>query len=82
MERPVVPPQIRELVISHPSHPYNIERYMTAIVELMRSQHVLGIPFKHMIVCMEMLPMVMVERLRSWVGVVECHKEVRPDNNY
>jgi len=80
-ERLVVFPQIRELVISHPSHPHNGERCMATILELARSRHAPGIPFERMTVRMKRLPTVMVEKLRPWVSVVECH-EVRSDDGY
>ena len=82
MEQPVVPPPVRVLKISHPSHPENKEARMAAIVELAKSRHTLGIPFERVEVYMERLPTVMAERLGPWVGAADCREEMEPDDYY
>ena len=78
-ERQMVFPPIRELVLSHPLHRHNDESCAATIVEFARSQHVLGIPFEYMSVCMRRLPTGMAEMLVPWVGTVECYEEVPTD---
>ena len=62
-------PPIKELTILRPSMD---ERHMGAIVELAKSQHAKGVPFERVTVRARMLPAVMVEELRQWVGAVDC----------
>jgi hypothetical protein len=71
----VVYPPIKELTISHPWRPSQ-EECMVAIVELAKSQHALGVPFKRVTVCMENLPTVMAKRLEPWVGAADCYEEL------
>jgi hypothetical protein len=67
---PVVFPPVKELTISHPFCPD--EEEWTAIVELAKSQHVLGIPFERMVIRGERVFAGMEERLGPWVSSVEC----------
>jgi hypothetical protein len=67
-EEPVVFPPIKELTISHPVYPD--EKECTAIVELAKSQHALGMPFERVVVHEEGAFVGVGERLRPWVGSV------------
>ena len=51
------------------------EECIAAIVELTKSQHALGVPFKRVTVRTEKFPMVMAEMLEPWVGEVDFQKE-------
>ncbi|KAF9652213.1 hypothetical protein BDM02DRAFT_3109648 [Thelephora ganbajun] len=84
-------PPIKELTISHPSieedeegwmDGEDEEGWMDGVLEFAKSQHALGVPFERVTVRAEKLPTTMVERLRSWVGVVECYEECRMEDNY
>jgi hypothetical protein len=81
MEEPIVYPPIKELKIYHPSRSssYYQEECMTAIVEFARSQHARGIPFERVEFCMEKLPTGIVERLRPYVGTLDCYEEPNPE---
>ena len=68
-------PTVKKFVISHPVVPHN-EECRTAIVELAKSQHALGIPFECVTVQMKRLPESLAEMLRPWVGVADCHEEL------
>ena len=81
-QQPVVLPQIKELNISHPLQSYNDNKRIEAIVGAVKSHHALGIPFERVIVRMENLPMASAERLRQWVGAVDCYEEKTPDIHY
>ncbi|KAF9652208.1 hypothetical protein BDM02DRAFT_3183924 [Thelephora ganbajun] len=73
VKRSFVFPLIKKLTVSYPS--VKEEKCMDAILEFAKSQHALGVPFEHVTVRAEKLPTTMAERLRSWVGVVECYEE-------
>ena len=74
MERPVALPLIKKLTISHPLV-VGDEGCMVAIVELAKSQHALGIPFRQVTARAEGLPAEMAEMLGPWVGEADCHEE-------
>jgi hypothetical protein len=76
MEHPIVYPPIKELVISHPLMLQDKEECITAIVEFAKSQHARGIPFDRVVFCMEKLPTAIAERLKPWVGIVDCYEEL------
>jgi hypothetical protein len=80
LDQQIVFPPIKELTILHPS----IEDYddeedgdLNAIVDLAESQHMLGIPFERVVVYTEALPEGLAEKLRQWVGLVNCHEDSR-----
>lgn len=75
MEQPTALPLIKELTISHPLTMGDEEGRMAAIVELAKSQHALGIPFRRVTVRAEGLPAEMAEMLGPWVGEADCHEE-------
>ena len=72
-EKPVVFPPTKKLTISQP--PYALTEQCVAIVELAMLRHTLGIPFEQVIFCGKRMSAEMEERLRTWVGSVEYHKE-------
>jgi hypothetical protein len=74
-DEPIAYPPIKELKISHPSGPHHEEQFTSAIVALARSQHSRGTPFERLELRMEELPAGIVERLRPWVGTVDCYEE-------
>jgi len=74
VRKPIVFPPVRELTISHPSYPRR-EECMAAIVGLVKSQHVQGVPFERVTIRMEEPPAAMVERLSPWVGAAYCYNE-------
>lgn len=49
------------------------------MVELVTLHHSLGIPFERVTVYMESLPPALPERLRPWVGAVDCCEGKMPD---
>ena len=69
--QPIFPP-VKELTISEwmPDEP----RYTDAIVELAKSQHDLGKPFERVTFRANEIPMALVEGLKQWVNVVDCHE--------
>jgi hypothetical protein len=75
---PTVLPPVKGLTISHTMYPN--DRECGAIVELAKSQHALGIPFERVLIRRERMFAGMAEdvfagmeeRLRPWVGSVEC----------
>ena len=69
---PVVFPQIKELMILHPSMEVDEVECMNAIVELAKSQRALGIPFESVTVHTWKLPTGMAEELERWVDEVDC----------
>ena len=69
-------PPIKEAVLSHPLHNHDDELCMRTLVELTRSRHKLGTPFKRMALRMAKPPALVVERLGPWVGLVECNEEM------
>ena len=81
-QRPVVSLPIKELNISHPLHLSDNEMRMAGIVELAKSYHAQGIPLERVSVSMERIPAVLAERLRPWVGTVDCREEMEPDWDY
>jgi len=81
LEQPFVFPATKELRISHPIFPYDGEECAVIIAELAKSQHVLGIPFERVTVCMERLPKSMAEMLKPWVGRVDCYDELCMEDN-
>ena len=76
MEEPIVYPQIKELKMFHLVMVHHKEECITAIVEFAKSQHARGIPFERVEFCMERLPTGIAERLRPWVGAVDCHESL------
>ena len=68
---PIVFPPVKELTISHPLME-DREGYMSRIVKLVKSQHAKGMPFERVTVQARSLPVEMEERLRPWVGIVDC----------
>jgi hypothetical protein len=77
IEGPIVFPQIKEFTISHPKGHCD-DRCETAIVSLAISQHARGIPFERAVIRMStnrLVALGMEEKLRHWVGSVECHYE-------
>ena len=71
LEGPVVFPPIKVLSVSHQIE--RLPKYLAErLVELAKAQHNLGIPFERVIVRMCNPPADMEERLRPWVGVVDC----------
>ena len=75
---PAVFPSIKDLTISHPTRVADEEECMNAIVEFAKSQHAKGIPFERVTVRAKRLPAAMAERLKQWVGVVDCCEEDLP----
>ena len=80
---PLVYPPTKVLTISHPVNVSSAE--CTAIEELAKSQHALGIPFERVIICedgdwsgMEG----MEERLRPWVGSVDYRYDGLDDDDW
>jgi hypothetical protein len=71
IEQPVTFPQVEELAVLHPL-PASQKACMSAIVGLAKSQHALGVPFKHVTVHMTRLPKSMAEELGKWVETVDC----------
>ena len=71
-EQPIVLPQVKELVISHPAMKVNAEAYMDAIVELAKSQHARGIPFERLTIRTWDIPARIGEELGRWVDTVDC----------
>jgi len=74
-EQPIALPLIKELTISHPLVVGDEEGCMAAIVELAKSRHALGIPFRRVTVRAEGVPAEMAEMLGPWVGDADCHEE-------
>ena len=81
-EKPIVFPPIKLLTILHPWMETDEEECMDAIAELAKSQHARGIPFERVTVRANGLPVGMAERLRQWVGVVDCCDENSPVGGY
>jgi hypothetical protein len=75
LKPPIVFPQIKELAILHPLMDIDDVECLGAVVELAKSQHVLGIPFERVTVCMGSIPLGMAEELKRWVGAVDCCEE-------
>ena len=70
---PVVFPQVKQLTISHPKGRCD-EECQTAIVVLAMSQRVRRIPFERVVIRLDVDMLGgMEEKLRKWVGSVECH---------
>ena len=69
VREPVVFPRIKELTIRHPVSPDEI--CTTAIVELAKSHHALGMPLERVMFCAASMPPGMEEGVRPWVGSVE-----------
>ena len=67
-------PPTKELTISHPLQSTFVD-FDTAMGELAKSQHALGVPFERVTVRMDRLPVEMAEMLRPWVGAVHCYEE-------
>ena len=78
-KRPIAYPPIKELKIFHPSMPYYRKECVLAIVEFSKSQYARGTPFERLELCMEELPTGTAERLRPWVGEVECYEALCED---
>ena len=76
MKGPIVFPQINELAVLHP---FIEGDEMEAIVDLAKSQHELGKPFKRVKVRMGGLPAGMVEELGQRVDVLDYCEEVDGD---
>ena len=77
LDQKIVFPPIKDLTISHPSiDDYDDEEDgdLNGVVDLAESQHVRGIPFERVSVYAEVLPEGMAEKLRQWVGVVNCRE--------
>ena len=79
-EEPTMYPPIKELVICHPTMVHHKEECMSAIVEFAKSQHARGLPFERLELLMERLPEGIAERLRPWVGILECYEEPCPED--
>lgn len=75
MEEPIIYPPIKALEISHPLMVYDREKCITGFVRFAKSQHTRGLPFQRVSFCMEEVPDEMAERLRPWVGAVDCYEE-------
>ena len=71
-EEPAAYPPIRVLTISNPLDMYR-EDFAGGFVELVKAQHELGVPFERVTVRMNYPPAGMEERLRPWVGTVDCY---------
>jgi hypothetical protein len=71
VREPVVFPPIKKLTISHP-HLLSNEECTTAIVGFVTSQHKRGIPFERVVIHTKSELIRIEERLRPWVGSVEC----------
>jgi hypothetical protein len=69
-------PPIKGLTLAQPSQAPAKEECMAAVVELAKSQHVLGVPFKRVTIYMKDHPPGMEEQLRQWVDKVYCRAEV------
>ena len=78
MKGPIVFPQINELAVLHP---FIEGDEMEAIVDLAKSQHELGKPFKRVKVRMWGLPAGMVEELGQRVDVLDYCEEVDGDES-
>ena len=76
-QQQIVFPPIKELTISHPSIYYDHDEgeFLNSIVELAKTQHVLGIPFERVTVRAETIFEGVEERLKQWVGIANCCKE-------
>ena len=74
-------PPIKELVLLRPAMAVG-EKYMSAIVELAKSQHARGMPFERVTVRARTLLPVMVEGLKQWVGTVDCREEDSVTESY
>ena len=72
-------PPIKELTILHPLMDVDVVECMNAIAELAMLQHGLDIPFERVTIRAEMVPTGMVEKLKPWVGVVDCCEEQYSD---
>ena len=64
-------PPIRVLTISNPSDMVG-EDAVAGLVKLARVQHELGVPFERMVIRTHDPPADIEERLRPWVGLVDC----------
>jgi hypothetical protein len=73
MAQSIVYPPIKEFEISKPWIVSRREECLEAIVELAKSQHTRGMPFESLTVSLNKVPTTMAERLRPWVGKVDCH---------
>ena len=71
LKKPVAYPLIKVLTISDPLEMCN-EDVVTCLVEFARVQHESGVPFERVTIRMNDPPAGMEERLRPWVGVVNC----------
>ena len=71
-EEPVTYPSVKVLTILHPLNPFG-EDFALGLVDLVKTQSELGEPFERVTVCMDGLPVDMEERLRLWVGAVDCY---------
>ena len=74
-------PPIKELVLLRPVMDVG-ETYVSAIVELAKSQYVRGMPFERVTVRARTLLSVMVDGLRQWVGTVDCREEDSVTESY
>jgi hypothetical protein len=64
-------PHVRKLVISE-GQEVEEQHCMDAIVELAKSQYEQDKPLEHVVVGVRGIPAEMVEKLREWVGTVDC----------
>jgi hypothetical protein len=74
VEKPIMFPPIKKLTISHPM--ISGEQSTNAIMGLAKSQHALGMPFERMAIRDRDIFAGTEERLRPWVGIVECCYDV------
>jgi len=72
-------PPINELAVERSREPLE-EECMAAIVKLVKSQHALGVPFKRVVFRMKDPPVVMVERLKPWVGTLHFDEMIEEDD--
>jgi hypothetical protein len=63
-------PPIKELTIVQPPWTPAKQKCTAAVVELAKSQHALGVPFKHVTIRVKNSPREMTESLSKWVGEV------------
>ena len=73
-QRTVLLPPIKELTISHASQLRDDEKCIAVIAELAKSHHAAGIPFERVTIYAMSLPPELAERLRPWVGAVDCYE--------
>ena len=71
LKKPIAYPLIKVLTISDPLGMFN-QDVVGGLVKFAKAQHQSGVPFERVTIRMNDPPAEMEEKLKSWVGVVEC----------